>query len=92
MFNGYSWQTRVLEVRPDRLGATVDADLNINYAFPNPSVPLIQQGLNLPVLSALNSLDELPIALSGNGESLSGGTGMRTLFVGNVRPFLPRKH
>ncbi|KAF8549137.1 RNA-binding domain-containing protein [Imleria badia] len=69
MFNGYCWQTRILEVRPDRLGATLDAELNINPSFPNPSVPFVQQGINIP-----------------NGELLSGGTGMRTLFVGNL-PF-----
>ncbi|KAH0826575.1 hypothetical protein J3R83DRAFT_4932 [Lanmaoa asiatica] len=83
MFNGYCWQTRVLEVRPDRLGATLDADSNINPPFPNPSLPFVQ-ALNLPVLSALNGLDDL--AAAGNGELLSGGTGMRTLFVGNL-PF-----
>lgn len=34
MFNGYSWQTRVLEVRPDRLGAGVgssDGRLSSEY-------------------------------------------------------------
>lgn len=85
MFHGYSWQTRVLEVRPDRLGATLDSDLHINPCFLNPPVSLIQQGLNLPVTSTLNGLDELTMALPGNGELLSGGTGLRTLFVGNVR-------
>ncbi|KAG8216827.1 hypothetical protein J3R82DRAFT_7086 [Butyriboletus roseoflavus] len=85
-FNGYCWQTRILEVRPDRLGATLDADLNINSAFSTPSVPFIQQALNLPVLSAMNTLDDLAMALPGNGELLSGGAGMRTLFVGNL-PF-----
>ena len=84
-FNGYCWQTRVLEVRPDRLGATLDAELNINSSFPNPSVPFVQQGINIPVLSALNNLDEFAMSIPGNGELLSGGTGMRTLFVGNVR-------
>ena len=92
MFNGYSWQTRVLEVRPDRLGATLDPDLHINPSFPNLPVPLIQQGLNLPVLSALNSLDESTMSLQGNGELLSGGTGMRTLFVGNVRLSPPHRN
>ncbi|KAF8137448.1 hypothetical protein EV363DRAFT_1135897, partial [Boletus edulis] len=86
MFNGYCWQTRVLEVRPDRLGATLDAELNINPSFPNPSVSFVQQGMNMPVMSALNSLDEFAMVPPGNGELLSGGTGMRTLFVGNL-PF-----
>jgi len=91
MFNGYCWQTRVLEVRPDRLGATLDADLNINPSFPNSSVPFVQQGMNIPSLSALNNLDEFSMAHSGNGELLSGGTGMRTLFVGNVRLSSPHQ-
>ncbi|KAI9567442.1 RNA-binding domain-containing protein [Boletus coccyginus] len=81
MFNGYCWQTRVLEVRPDRLGATLDADLNVNPSFPNSSAPFVQQGINIPSLCALNNLDEFPMALPGNGELLSGGTGMRTLFL-----------
>ena len=85
MFNGYCWQTRVLEVRPDRLGATLDAELNINPSFANPSVPFMQKGINIPILGALNTLDDLGMALPGNGELLSGGTGMRALFVGNVR-------
>lgn len=89
MFNGYCWQTRVLEVRPDRLGATLDADLNVNPSFPNSSAPFVQQGINIPSLCALNSLDEFSMALPGNGELLSGGTGMRTLFVGNVRLNIP---
>lgn len=92
MFNGYCWQTRVLEVRPDRLGATLDADLNINPAFPNPSVPFVQQALNIPILSAMNTLDDLTMALPGNGELLSGGTGLRTLFVGNVCLSLPPRN
>lgn len=94
MFNGYCWQTRVLEVRPDRLGATLDADININPALANPSIPFVQQALSHPVLSTLNTLDNLSMALpGGNGELLSGGTGMRTLFVGNVRLSSPhRKH
>ena len=91
IFNGYSWQTRVLEVRPDRLGATLDAELNVNPSFSNPSVPFLQQGVNIPVLSTLNNLDDLAIAHPGNGELLSGGIGMRTLFVGNVRPSSPHR-
>lgn len=91
MFNGFCWQTRVLEVRPDRLGATLDAELNINPSFPNPSVPFVQQGINIPVLSALNNLDDFSMALPPNGELLSGGTGMRTLFVGNVRLSSPHR-
>ncbi|KAG9313465.1 hypothetical protein JVU11DRAFT_5790 [Chiua virens] len=86
MFHGYCWQTRVLEVRPDRLGATLDAELNINPSFPNHPVPFVQQPLNLPVLSALNNLDDWAMNIPGNGELLSGGTSMRTLFVGNL-PF-----
>ena len=82
MFNGYNWQTRVLEVRPDRLGAAIDSDTNVNPSF---SVQLMQPGLNHSVLNSLSNFDDVTAPLTANGELLSGGTGMRALFVGNVR-------
>jgi RNA recognition motif-containing protein len=95
MFNGYSWQTRILEVRPDRLPPDFD----------NPSlVGGFTAGLsNLP-----NSLGVSPFALAGHNNpslpaapiphveefdynSLYGydglglsGAGAKSLFVGNV--------
>lgn len=71
MLNGYCWQTRVLEVRPDRLGASVDemgGSLAIRGANGHPP------GLG-------NPYDEITFGQDG-----VGGTGMKTLFVGNL-PF-----
>ncbi|KAI6019964.1 hypothetical protein F5J12DRAFT_716395 [Pisolithus orientalis] len=34
MFNGYCWQTRVLEVRPDRLGSSPEPDAHLRYPLP----------------------------------------------------------
>ncbi|KAG1767773.1 hypothetical protein EDD22DRAFT_766399, partial [Suillus occidentalis] len=74
MLNGYCWQTRVLEVRPDRLGASVD-----------------EMGSSLAIRGANGQPSGFPP--SGNpfdentfGQDVVGGTGMKTLFVGNL-PF-----
>lgn len=72
MLNGFCWQTRVLEVRPDRLGASVDemgSSLAIRGANGHPS--------GFP--SSGNPHDEIT-----SGQDVVGGTGMKTLFVGNV--------
>ena len=68
MLNGYCWQTRVLEVRPDRLGASVD-EMGTSLAMggPNGHPP------------SGNPHDEITF-----GQDLAGGVGMKTLFVGNV--------
>ncbi|OAX36631.1 RNA-binding domain-containing protein [Rhizopogon vinicolor AM-OR11-026] len=72
MLNGYCWQTRVLEVRPDRFGASVDetgASLAIgatNGVFP----------------PASNPYDEITA-----GHDVLGSGTAKTLFVGNVSPF-----
>ncbi|KAG2342347.1 RNA-binding domain-containing protein [Suillus weaverae] len=66
MLNGYCWQTRVLEVRPDRLGASVDemgGSLAIRGANGHPP------GLG-------NPYDEITLGQDG-----VGGTGMKTLFL-----------
>lgn len=69
MFNGYCWQTRVLEVRPDRFGASVD-----DFAS------LANGGTNGHLPSATNSYDEI-----APGHDLGGsGAGTKSLFVGNV--------
>jgi hypothetical protein len=80
MLNGYCWQTRVLEVRPDRLGASVDemgGNLAIRGANGHPS--------GFPASG--NPFDENTF-----GQDVVGGNGMKTLFVGNVSLsiFLPR--
>lgn len=74
MLNGFCWQTRVLEVRPDRLGASVDemgSNLAIRGANGHPS------GFS----SSGNPHDEIT-----SGQDVVGGAGMKTLFVGNL-PF-----
>jgi len=75
MLNGYCWQTRILEVRPDRFGASVDEagpSLAIGNTNGNPSA--------FPH-AASNTYDET------FGHDLVGsGTATKTLFVGNVSP------
>lgn len=90
MFNGYCWQTRVLEVRPDRLGTSLDLDTNSNSSMAPVLAPFVQPvfiehagGTN----GMMNGLDDMATAIGWDGELPSGGTGMRSLFVGNVRLF-----
>lgn len=74
MLNGYCWQTRVLEVRPDRLGASVDemgGSLAIRGTNGHPS--------GFPSLGK-------PYDENTFGQDVVGGTGTKTLFVGNL-PF-----
>ncbi|KAL4079581.1 hypothetical protein J3A83DRAFT_4086621 [Scleroderma citrinum] len=79
MFNGYCWQTRVLEVRPDRLGASLDSDSH-------PAQPTISSHAQFPLLNGhANGLHDLANTLS-NSDLLTGNTGMRSLFIGNL-PF-----
>ncbi|KIJ11179.1 hypothetical protein PAXINDRAFT_84855 [Paxillus involutus ATCC 200175] len=89
MFNGYCWQTRVLEVRPDRLGTSLDLDTNSNSSMAPVLAPFVQPvfiehagGTN----GMMNGLDDMATAIGWDGELPSGGTGMRSLFVGNL-PF-----
>jgi len=87
MFNGYSWQTRILEVRPDRLPPDLDNSTNMSTA-PSTSIPAVS-GL-LPFASSLNPLGGLGAEIDYSSllgldrPSSSAGTGGRNLFVGNV--------
>ncbi|KAK7462982.1 hypothetical protein VKT23_007563 [Stygiomarasmius scandens] len=89
MFNGYSWQTRILEVRPDRLPPDLDNSTNMSTA-PSTSIPAVS-GL-LPFASSLNPLGGLGAEIDYSSllgldrPSSSAGTGGRNLFVGNL-PF-----
>lgn len=88
MFNGYNWQTRVLEVRPDRLPPDLEGQ----------SAPAAAQGV--PLLSPMGVQSAYPPALASplgqtffhSDELLSrpasSAPGARTLFVGNVRAVL----
>ncbi|KAI6116286.1 RNA-binding domain-containing protein [Pisolithus croceorrhizus] len=72
MFNGYCWQTRTLEVRPDRLGASPEPEVHLAPpTIPNPPQSLALSG------GHINDLRKtLPMA-----DPLAGSTGMRSLFL-----------
>ncbi|KAG7095382.1 hypothetical protein E1B28_006139 [Marasmius oreades] len=100
MFNGYSWQTRVLEVRPDRMGSEVDQQNCFDHLTQASTVT----GASNPLLAVspflvgrgaagasseldytkLLGLDNSPPNSSGSSTNTSGGG--RNLFVGNL-PF-----
>lgn len=99
MFNGYSWQTRILEVRPDRLPPDFDS--------PSPVGGYTSGVSNLPNLLGASPFgpagkNNTAAALSSQGEdfdfkSLYGYDGLgpsaaggRNLFVGNVGYRPPR--
>ncbi|KAJ8586785.1 hypothetical protein M405DRAFT_685717, partial [Rhizopogon salebrosus TDB-379] len=72
MLNGYCWQTRILEVRPDRFGASVD-----------------ETGASLAIGGSDGHSSGFPPASNPYDDITFGhdsGTGMKTLFVGNL-PF-----
>jgi hypothetical protein len=81
MFNGYSWQTRILEVRPDRLPPDLDLQASM---VPN-------SGLSSPMGAFGPSLTPMQPSFhredSGGSVPRAGSstTNQRTLFVGNVR-------
>lgn len=73
MFNGYVWQTRTLEVRPDRLPADIDQVLGIKPGVSGihpygTSSPLHSIGF---MTSALPTAPPLQHSLSGSATSLS---------------------
>lgn len=92
MFNGYSWQSRTLEVRPDRLPPDFDAGMSLSASIsgssagsftlgPSPlhAMPYVPPSMEDPVPSPMGSMfgiGERPRVPSASG---------RTLFVGNVR-------
>lgn len=75
MFHGFSWQTRVLEVRPDRLPPDFDNPLGLPTNLP-PIMSSPQPILNIP-----NDYDYM---MQDRPSSADGG---RNLFVGNVSFF-----
>ncbi|KAI6148682.1 hypothetical protein BKA82DRAFT_120994 [Pisolithus tinctorius] len=74
MFNGYCWQTRVLEVRPDRLGSSPEPDAHL-------VPPTIPQPLALSGIHINDPTKALPVT-----DPQAGSPGMRSLFIGNL-PF-----
>jgi RNA recognition motif-containing protein len=95
MFNGYSWQTRILEVRPDRLPPDFDNPSPAGgYTFGVSNLPSLVGaspfGQNNPLLSSTTMGEDFDYnsfhVYDGLGPSAAGG---RNLFVGNVslQPF-----
>lgn len=100
MFNGYSWQTRVLEVRPDRLPPDLDNPLgpSSGQVFPTTvgSVPhslsllsygpASQSNPLLPTLGMTQGIaDDFDYQSLYNHENIGlSGSVGRNLFVGNV--------
>lgn len=102
MFNGYSWQTRVLEVRPDRLPSDLDNPLGTSPGPVFPSTvgnisnplsllsygPASQSNPLLPTFAmAPATTDDFDYhSLYGHEGIGMSGIGGRNLFVGNVSP------
>ena len=95
MFNGYCWQTRTPEVRPDRLGDDALSGLSAASASlgvsPLGSAPV--SGNGTPALAspmgryAMEEAAAAAAAVDGAGSrpGTSAGQSSRNLFVGNVR-------
>ncbi|KIK68533.1 hypothetical protein GYMLUDRAFT_154317 [Collybiopsis luxurians FD-317 M1] len=82
MFNGYSWQTRILEVRPDRLPPDLDS-LNPNPgSFSTISSPgaFVSPQVTGSLLGGLNDIDYTSLFGLDRPSSSSGITG-RNLFL-----------
>ncbi|KAF8483119.1 hypothetical protein JB92DRAFT_2763233, partial [Gautieria morchelliformis] len=71
MFNGYNWQTRTLEVRPDRLPPDFDNPAAMMTINPAGSLPPSSSGNTLPLIG-----ERVRVCSAGS----------RSLFVGNL-PF-----
>jgi hypothetical protein len=88
MFNGYSWQTRILEVRPDRLPPDLDKTLG-SVAIPTaPTLSALPASVHGPApLHSYRPSDDFDYASLLNAHDVSGSSSppSRCLFVGNVR-------
>lgn len=99
MFNGYNWQTRTLEVRPDRLPPDFDnaGSLMVNPGALPPTGGLSGQSFPIPIptIPFANSLGDGGMSVSGPDDfevakmigeraRAGSGAGSRSLFVGNV--------
>lgn len=83
MFNGYSWQTRVLEVRPDRLPPDFDGLNPSSAPFSATSSPGVFSPPQASLLGSLSEIDYTSLFGIERPRSSSGSAG-RNLFVGNV--------
>lgn len=96
MFHGYSWQTRILEVRPDRLPP--DFDNPLSMPTPNPPLfPVNSSTFASPLASIVRATspsrsvrtlsDDFDYnSLFGSDGSAASSSACRNLFVGNL-PF-----
>lgn len=83
MFNGYSWQTRILEVRPDRLPPDFDANIAPGYPVAG-SGPVAS---NIPTTTPFpDDLDYSSLLDHYYNLPSASNPPSRNLFVGNVRP------
>lgn len=91
MFNGYNWQTRTLEVRPDRLPPDFDNPTPMSNPNALPSTSAAGHALSLhPYGTALGEPtasvpDDLEVSkIFGERPRTGTSPGSRSLFVGNV--------
>ena len=103
MFNGYNWQTRTLEVRPDRLPPDFDNPNPMLAVNPAGSLPSASSGHTLPLpihstvfpygnslgdgTSSRSSSEEAEVAKLIGERARTASAGSRSLFVGNVSNF-----
>ncbi len=97
MFNGYTWQTRTLEVRPDRMGDDIPGFGAPGFGM-NPAAAAIGVGVGLGGLAGagafgalgafgaplVGSLSPVPGSLSGTGTPAAGSA------LASPAPTLPR--
>lgn len=83
MFNGYTWQTRTLEVRPDRMGEELGMAAAVPFAGVGVGAGVGGLGANLGVgvfgTPLLGSLSPAAASLSGAGTpaaAVAGGSGL----------------
>lgn len=89
MFNGYSWQTRILEVRPDRLPQDMDKPLGNASGTAVAGLPPLPLPVQGPIpLHFQKRSDDLEYASLFNLYEPTGSpsSSSRSLFVGNL-PF-----
>ena len=99
MFNGYNWQTRTLEVRPDRLPPEFDSPVS-SMAVNTVSLPPTVSGQALPIsvhsaaygnalglgdnVMSASGHDDLEVPQLIGERARTSSIGSKSLFVGNV--------
>ncbi|KAI0641521.1 hypothetical protein C8Q79DRAFT_316144 [Trametes meyenii] len=96
MFNGYTWQTRTLEVRPDRMGEELGAapypgvGVGVGVGMGGLSAASLGVGVGVGVFGTplVASLSPAPASLSGAGSPATVGVGAGAL--ASPAPTIPR--